>query len=137
VTDAAHADASLIPVALAVFGTGMAVGNWVGGRLADAHAYRGLVVGYTAVLGVLVLIAAAGERLVVLLPSLFAVGATMMMAIPTIQVLLTRYAPEAPPSWGRSTWRRSTWPTPSVPWAAHCSSGRAGARCRRRTPAWR
>jgi DHA1 family inner membrane transport protein len=35
VTDAAHADESLIPVALAVFGSGMAVGNWIGGRLAD------------------------------------------------------------------------------------------------------
>ncbi len=96
VTDAARADASLIPVALAVFGTGMAVGNWVGGRLADTYPHRGLVVGYVAVLGVLVVIGVAGEHLVVLLPALFGVGATMMMAIPTIQVVLTRYAPESP-----------------------------------------
>ena len=52
--------------------------------------------GYAAVLGFLVVIALAGDDLVVLLPCLFGVGATTMMAIPTIQVLLTRYAPEAP-----------------------------------------
>lgn len=96
VTDAAGADQSVIPVALAVFGVGMAAGNWVGGRLADEYDYRGLVLGYGAVLAFLVLVALGGRHLVVLFPALFGVGATMMMAIPTIQVLLTRYAPEAP-----------------------------------------
>jgi DHA1 family inner membrane transport protein len=96
ITDAANADAALIPVALAVFGTGMALGNWAGGRLADRYAHRGLVLGYTSVFFFLVLIAAGGESLALLLPALFGVGATMMLAIPTIQVLLTRYAPEAP-----------------------------------------
>ena len=96
VTDAVRAEESLIPVALAVFGVGMAVGNWVGGRLAVQYVYRGLVLGYGAVLGILAVIALAGEHLVVLLPALFGVGATTMMAIPTIQVLLTGYAPEAP-----------------------------------------
>lgn len=96
VTDGAGADEALIPVALVVFGTGMAVGNAVGGRLADRFDYRGLVVGYALVLPCLVLIGLAGSHLAVLLPALFGVGATMMLAIPTIQVLLTRYAPEAP-----------------------------------------
>ncbi|MDM4762810.1 MFS transporter [Galbitalea sp. SE-J8] len=96
ITDAARADESLIPVALAVFGVGMATGNWVGGRLADRYPYRGLVIGYGAVLGILALIALAGEHLLVLLPALFGVGATMMMAIPTIQVLLSGYGPQAP-----------------------------------------
>jgi DHA1 family inner membrane transport protein len=95
VTDAASADARLIPVALAVFGIGMAIGNWVGGKLADQYDYLGLVLGYASVLGYLVLIALAGEHLLLLLFGLLGVGATMMMAIPTIQVLLTRYAPEA------------------------------------------
>lgn len=96
VTDAAGARRELIPVALAVFGTGMAVGNWVGGRLADRRAHLGLALGYATAMGFLLVIALAGERLAVLLPALFGVGATMMMAIPSIQVLLTRYAPEAP-----------------------------------------
>ena len=96
ITDSVGVDEGIIPVALAVFGIGMAVGNWVGGHLADTYDYRGLVVGYSAVLGFLVIIALGGQHLFVLLPALFGVGATMMMAIPTIQVLLTRYAPQAP-----------------------------------------
>ncbi|WP_243060318.1 MFS transporter [Nocardioides sp. SR21] len=96
ITDAAGADQALIPVALAVFGVGMAVGNWIGGRLADQYDYRGLVLGYASVMVFLVVIGLGGERLVLLFPALFGVGATMMMAIPTIQVLLTRFAPEAP-----------------------------------------
>ena len=96
ITDAVGADESWIPVALAVFGVGMAVGNWVGGRLADQYEHRGLVTGYAGVLVFLVVIGLRGDELVVLLPCLFGVGATTMMAIPTIQVLLTRYAPEAP-----------------------------------------
>ncbi|MBD3923077.1 MFS transporter [Nocardioides cavernae] len=96
ITDAVGADESWIPVALAVFGLGMAVGNWVGGRLADQYEHRGLVTGYAGVLVFLVVIGLRGDQLAVLLPCLFGVGATTMMAIPTIQVLLTRYAPEAP-----------------------------------------
>ncbi|MFC6021392.1 MFS transporter [Plantactinospora solaniradicis] len=96
VTDAARRDASLIPIALAVFGLGMAVGNQVGGHMADRYEHRGLIWGYGGVLALLVLIGVAGSNLVVLLPCLFGVGATMMAAIPTIQVRLTGFAPDAP-----------------------------------------
>jgi len=96
VTDAALAGASMIPIALAVFGVGMAAGNAFGGRAADAHPFRVLVVGYAGVLVVLVVLGLFGEHLSVLLPSMFGVGATMMFAIPAIQVLLNRFAPEAP-----------------------------------------
>ncbi|MEV1317634.1 MFS transporter [Micromonospora arborensis] len=96
VTDAARRDASLIPLALAVFGLGMAVGNHLGGRVADRHGHRGLIWGYGGVLVLLVLIGMAGSNLAILLPCLFGVGATMMYAIPTIQVRLTGFAPDAP-----------------------------------------
>ncbi|MFF5206996.1 MFS transporter [Streptosporangium sp. NPDC000396] len=96
VTDAARRDAALIPVALAVFGLGMAVGNHLGGRVADRYEHRGLIWGYGGVLALLVLIGVAGSDLLVLLPCLFGVGATMMFAIPTIQVRLTGFAPDAP-----------------------------------------
>ncbi len=96
ITDAAMADDSLIPIALAVFGLGMAAGNQAGGRLADRYPYRGLVIGYSSVLVFLLVIVIAGGTVWVLMPALFGVGATMMLAIPTIQVLLTTYAPEAP-----------------------------------------
>ncbi|MGW2625721.1 MFS transporter [Micromonospora taraxaci] len=96
VTDAARRDASLVPIALAVFGLGMAVGNGLGGRVADRFAHRGLVWGYGGVLALLALIGVAGDNLMVLMPCLFGVGATMMFAIPTIQVRLTSLAPDAP-----------------------------------------
>ncbi|GAA1034077.1 MFS transporter [Virgisporangium ochraceum] len=96
VTDAAGRDASLIPVALAVFGVGMAVGNHVGGRVADRYDHRGLIWGYGGALALLALIGVGGSTVAVLLPCLFGVGATMMAAIPTIQVRLTRFAPGAP-----------------------------------------
>ncbi|XVU27980.1 MFS transporter [Actinoplanes sp. CA-054009] len=96
ITDAVRRDASLIPIALAVFGLGMAAGNYLGGRTADQHPDRGLIGGYGAVLVLLVLIGVAGSDLKVLLPCLFGVGATMMYAIPAIQVRLTGFAPDAP-----------------------------------------
>ncbi|MFI7134803.1 MFS transporter [Nonomuraea sp. NPDC050153] len=96
ITDAALQDASLIPIALAVFGLGMAAGNHLGGRVADRYQNRGLTWGYSAVLALLALIGVAGGNLVILLPCLFGVGATMMFAIPTIQVRLTGFAPDAP-----------------------------------------
>ncbi|MBE1586607.1 MFS transporter [Nonomuraea angiospora] len=96
ITDAALQDASLIPIALAVFGLGMAAGNHLGGRVADRYENRGLIWGYGAVLALLALIGVAGGNLFVLLPCLFGVGATMMFAIPTIQVRLTGFAPDAP-----------------------------------------
>lgn len=96
VTDVAILDQVWIPLALALFGLGMTAGNLIGGRLADSHPARGLIVGFGSALIVLALLAAGGGNVWILLPGLFGVGATMMVAIPTIQVRLTRFAPEAP-----------------------------------------
>lgn len=96
VTDVAILDQAWIPGALALFGLGMTVGNLIGGRLADAHPARGLVVGFGSALVVLAVLAAGGGNVWVLMPALFGVGMTMMVAIPTIQVRLTGFAPEAP-----------------------------------------
>jgi DHA1 family inner membrane transport protein len=96
VTEVASLDRSRIPLALALFGVGMTVGNVLGGRLADSHASAGLILGFGFALVVLALLATFGSREWVLMPALFGVGATMMTAIPTIQVRLTLFAPEAP-----------------------------------------
>ncbi|TSD86759.1 MFS transporter [Mycobacterium sp. KBS0706] len=96
VTDVATLDQAWIPIALALFGLGMTAGNLIGGRLADAHPARGLVVGFGSALVVLAVLAAGGGNVWVLMPALFGVGMTMMVAIPTIQVRLTGFAPEAP-----------------------------------------
>ena len=96
VTDVASLGQAWIPLALALFGIGMTVGNLIGGRLADAHASRGLLLGFATALVVMAVLAATGANVWVLMIGLFGVGATMMIAIPTIQVRLTRIAPEAP-----------------------------------------
>jgi DHA1 family inner membrane transport protein len=96
ITDAARASASVIPVALAVFGLGMAFGNHHGGRAADRYGSRPMIYGYGNVLVQLVVIGLAGSNVLILVPMLFGVGASMMYAIPTTQVLLTRLGPDAP-----------------------------------------
>ena len=96
VTDVTHLGRSWIPLALALYGVGMTVGNLIGGRLADAYPARGLVIGFSTALVVLASLASFGPRVIILMAGLFGVGMTMMIAIPTIQVRLTRLAPEAP-----------------------------------------
>jgi MFS transporter, DHA1 family, inner membrane transport protein len=96
VTEVASLDRSHIPLALALFGVGMTVGNAFGGRLADASASTGIVVGFGSALVVLTLLATFGSHEWVLMLTLFGTGATMMTAIPTIQERLTMFAPEAP-----------------------------------------
>ncbi|QEX23970.1 MFS transporter [Hypericibacter adhaerens] len=96
VTDAASLDPAVIPIALALFGIGMTTGNLIGGRLADRYAGFGLIIGFGSALVVLAILASYGANVWVLMPAMFGVGATMMIAIPTIQVRLTGFAPEAP-----------------------------------------
>jgi DHA1 family inner membrane transport protein len=96
VTDVTHLEGSWIPLALALYGVGMTVGNLIGGRLADNYPARGLVVGFGSALVVLALLASFGANVILLMAGLFGVGMTMMIGIPTIQVRLTRLAPEAP-----------------------------------------
>lgn len=96
ITDVVSLDRAWIPLALALFGIGMTVGNVWGGELADRYPARGLVLGYGGALLVLATLATAGDNVWVLMVALFGVGTTMMIAIPTVQVRLTRFAPEAP-----------------------------------------
>ncbi|HVJ44194.1 MAG TPA: MFS transporter [Dongiaceae bacterium] len=96
VTDAARLPAAMIPLALGIFGLGMTAGNLLGGRLADRYPERGIALGYGSALVVMAALATDGTNIWLLFPGLFGVGAAMMVAIPTIQVRLTGFAPEAP-----------------------------------------
>jgi len=96
VTDGAALGQGWIPIALGLFGIGMTVGNLLGGKLADAHPSRGLMAGFGSALVVLAVLAMGGGNVWVLMLGLFGVGATMMVAIPTVQVRLTQAAPGAP-----------------------------------------
>lgn len=62
VTEVAGLSSTLIPIALALFGIGMTTGTLIGGRLADAYAYRGLVTGFGCALIVLAILARSMDR---------------------------------------------------------------------------
>ena len=96
VTDAAHLSPAITPIALALFGIGMTVGNLAGGRIADAHPSLGITAGFGCTLVVLILLATWGQNPWIMMPALFGVGAFMMAAVPAIQVQLTMFAPAAP-----------------------------------------
>ena len=96
VTDVVQLPPQVIPAALALFGIGMFAGNLYGGRLADADPSLGITAGFGVALVVLVALAIWGLQTWVFFPALFGVGATMMAAIPTIQVRLVALAPESP-----------------------------------------
>lgn len=96
VTDVAGMDAGMTPVALTLIGIGMAVGNVLGGRLADRYTFGAIVAGFAATLVFLAALAFFGDVPAVLLVSLTMVGFTMMIAVPSIPLLMMRMAPEAP-----------------------------------------
>lgn len=96
VTDVVRLAPEMIPLALALFGIGMTIGNVYGGRLADRYPARGIVLGFGSALAIMVALAIGGANPWIFFPAMFGVGAAMMAAIPTIQVRLTRFAPEAP-----------------------------------------
>jgi DHA1 family inner membrane transport protein len=96
VTDVAGLSPSIIPMAQVLYGAGMAAGTILGGRLADRFEFKGMVIGFMSTLCVLCIMALFAANAIVLLVTLFAVGFTMSVAIPTIPVRMTQMAPEAP-----------------------------------------
>ena len=96
VTDTVRLAPEMIPVALTLFGIGMTAGNIYGGKLADRYPARGIVIGFGSALVIMAILAVGGSNPIVFFAAMFGVGAAMMAAIPTIQVRLTNFAPEAP-----------------------------------------
>ncbi|WP_423820633.1 MFS transporter [Salinisphaera sp. SPP-AMP-43] len=96
VTETAGLPAFMTPIALALIGTGMAVGNIVGGNLADRYRFRGLFIGFTATLAMLAIMALTATVPTMLLIMLPAMGFTLMVAVPTIPLQMMKIAPEAP-----------------------------------------
>ena len=89
------------PVALALVGLGMTGGNVIGGRLADACPGWGLKVGFGTGLIVLALLGLCGHNVAILMATLFGLGMTTMIAIPTIQSGSRGQHLKRQRSWGR------------------------------------
>jgi DHA1 family inner membrane transport protein len=87
-TDVAGLPRALVPVALMVFGSGMVVGNLVGGRMADRSVIRGLYVSIGALGVVLAIFVVASHNPWTAMVVLFGIGAAGSAVAPALQTRL-------------------------------------------------
>ncbi|RKR06713.1 DHA1 family inner membrane transport protein [Kushneria sinocarnis] len=96
VTRVAGMSSSVTPYALALIGIGLAIGNVIGGFVADRYPFRGIFSSWAAVLVVLAVMATFAHNPVVLMVFFAVMGITMQISIPSIPVRMMKMAPEAP-----------------------------------------
>ena len=94
-TDVAGVSRSWVPVGLMVFGVGMVVGNFAGGRMADRSVIRGLYVSMAALAVVLAIFVAAAHNPYTAMLLLFGIGASGAAIAPALQTRLMDVAAEA------------------------------------------
>jgi DHA1 family inner membrane transport protein len=93
---------SAVPVALAVFGIGMTVGNVLGGRLADWSVPRALVLGFTLTLVILATFPVAARSRVGVAVAVLALGIVGSITVNALQLRLMDTAGPAAASLGAS-----------------------------------
>jgi len=94
-TDVSGVSRSWIPVGLMVFGIGMVVGNFAGGRMADRSVIRGLYVSMASLAVVLAIFVAAAHNPFTAMVVLFGIGASGAAIAPALQTRLMDVAAEA------------------------------------------
>ena len=94
-TEIAGAPERLVPIALIVLGIGTAIGNIIGGRLADRGALRAIFVLFGALAASLLALALLASTLPGLLTGLFLVGLAASAISPAIQTRLMDVAGDA------------------------------------------
>jgi DHA1 family inner membrane transport protein len=94
-TDVSGLSRALVPLALMVFGTGMVVGNIVGGRMADRSVLRSLYVTISALGVMLAVFVLASHNPVTALVLLFGIGAAGAAIAPALQTRLMDVAADA------------------------------------------
>ena len=92
----AHASPDAVTVALVVYGVGLTLGNWLGGRFADRALHRTLVVVLIGLTALLVLFAFTMGSLVPALATVFAWGVATFALVPPLQARIMREAKDAP-----------------------------------------
>ena len=101
-TETAGWSVSAVPVALAVFGIGMTVGNVLGGRLADWSVPRALVLGFTLTLVILATFPVAARSRVGVAVAVLALGIVGSITVNALQLRLMDTAGPAAASLGAS-----------------------------------
>jgi DHA1 family inner membrane transport protein len=94
-TDVAHASSGTLPLALLVIGTGMLIGNFVGGWLADRGVMRALAVLLLTNAATFGLVYFTMHSLPALLINLFVAGLVSIALVPALQMRLMQVAGHA------------------------------------------
>lgn len=84
ITDVARLSLGLTPIGLLDVGIGIAIGNQVGGRIADRSTLLGMRCGFISTGVWLLILATMAHVPAVLFRSLFAIGFCMMVAAPSV-----------------------------------------------------
>ncbi|WP_029069227.1 MFS transporter [Jonesia quinghaiensis] len=87
---------SLVPILLALFGTGMTVGIFLAGRMMDIDVKRTVNVGFVTTSGALIFLGLTGSHAVWLFVGVFLVGLTSQYLALGLQGLLMDLSPKAP-----------------------------------------
>jgi DHA1 family inner membrane transport protein len=85
-----------VPWLLVLFGAGLVIGNWLGGRLADRSIDRTLLSFIGALVVVLVLFGLTAQSQVATIISLFLMGGLGFGTVPGLQSRIMQYAGDAP-----------------------------------------
>jgi MFS transporter, DHA1 family, inner membrane transport protein len=86
---------SSVPWVLAVMGTGMTIGNALGGIAADRDLRRSVLLGFAAMIATIALFGVASHTAVGLFAGAFLVGAAALFIGPALQARLIAVAPQA------------------------------------------
>ena len=94
--DGAHVGTVMVSVVLVLFGIGLTIGNWLGGRFADRHLERTLVVTLVALAVLLVAMTFEMESPILMSIVVLAWGIACFAMVPPLQLLVVRSAKNAP-----------------------------------------
>ena len=90
-----HATSGLVTLALVIYGVGLTIGNYLGGRFADRALKPTLIVTLSALVGLLLLFAVTMHSTVAALATIFAWGIATFALVPALQSRLMQVASEA------------------------------------------
>ena len=93
---AAHASPDQITIALVIYGVGLTLGNWLGGRFADRALEKTLAVVLVALTSLLALFAVTMHALLPALATVFAWGVATFALVPPLQARIMSVAKAAP-----------------------------------------
>ena len=88
--------AGTVTIALVVYGVGLTVGNWLGGKFADRDLHRTLVVVLVALTALLLLFALTMQSAIPAVATIFAWGVATFALVPPLQARVMAVAKEAP-----------------------------------------